>query len=123
MKRKYNEQEVRELRELYVPVFEVAQEWDRQGTLEYQRLRHCSAEYAVFWKGGTKYVLLKSYSTDVAIYDVRYNRVVEYGHFTKTTYQHIAKFRQDMYLQYRVRDVSIPVYYTERVNLELVDWF
>lgn len=123
MKRKYNEQEVQELRDTYVPVFEAAQEQDREGTLKYQRLRSCSAKYAVLWKGGTKYIVLKSYSTIVAIYEVRRNRLVEYGHFTITTYKHIAKFSADMYLQYRVGDVQTPVYYTERVNLELEDWF
>ena len=122
MKRKYNAAEVQEAREQYVPVFEYIDQNGVGTVQDYSRLRHCTAWVGTQVYGDKLYRVLKSYSTIVALYDVQTNTLVEYGHFSSTTYQHISKFRTDMYLEYQVRS-NIPAYHVNRINLEMCDWF
>ena len=122
MKRKYDTAEVQAAREQYVPVFEYIEQNGGRTVQDYSRLRHCTAWVGTQMYGDKLYRVLKSYSTNVALYDVQTNTIVEYGHFTSTTYQHIAKFSSDMYLEYQVRS-NIPAYHVNRINLEMCDWF
>ena len=122
MKRKYNAAEVQAAREQYVPVFEYITQNGGPTVKDYSRLRHCTARVGTLMYGDKLYRVLKSYSTIVALYDVQTNTLVEYGHFSSTTYQHISKFSTDMYLEYQVRS-NIPAYHVNRINLEMCDWF
>ena len=120
MKRKYDTAEVQAAREQYVPVFEYIEQNGGRTVQDYSRLRHCTAWVGTQMYGDKLYRVLKSYSTIVALYDVQTNTLVEYGHFSSTTYQHISKFRTDMYLEYQVRS-NIPAYHVNRINLEMCD--
>ena len=122
MKRNYDTAEVQAAREQYVPVFEYIKQNGGRTVQGYSRLRHCSAWVGTQMYGDKLYRVLKSYSTIVALYDVQTNTIVEYGHFSSTTYHHIAKFSSDMYLEYQVRS-NIPAYHVNRINLEMCDWF
>lgn len=60
----------------------------------------------------TQYIL--SYDTLVGIYEPYYDLLVTFGRYSKTTYQHIRKFRNDY---------SVGGYNCEELNMEYVNWF
>lgn len=82
-----------------------------------KRLRHCTA-YKIYTP--EEYVVLVSYDTVVALYDVQARVIVERGRYSMTTYQHVGKFRYDMWEEYMPTDKPWEI---ERINLELVNWF
>lgn len=61
------------------------------------------------------YGFLRSYNTIVAIYDKKDNTTYVFGRYSRTTYQHVGKFRRIVCNKFRTSDKS--------ENLELVDWF
>ena len=121
MKRKYDAAKVQEAREQYVPVFEYIEQNGGRTVQDYSRLRHCTALVGTLMYGDKLYRVLNSYGTIVALYDVQTNTIVEYGHFTLTTYWHIAEFGSDMCLEYQVRS-NTSAYHVNRINLEMCDW-
>ena len=69
-------------------------------TGERERLLSCSATFATY----DNFVVLRSYNTEVAIFDLRTNTLYDalrmvYG-YTSTSAQHIAKFRNVMRERY-----------------------
>lgn len=74
------------------------------------RVNHCQA-----WFVETKdWIILKSYSTIVAIYCKKVDTLYSVGRFSSTTYQHIRKFRNNY---------CPSSYMTGEMNLELVNWY
>jgi len=82
-----------------------------------KRLRHCTA-YKIYTP--EEYVVLVSYDTVVALYDVHEKIIVERGRYSMTTYQHVGKFRYDMWEEYMPTDKPWEI---KRINLEQVNWF
>ena len=78
---------------------------------EEKRLHKCQAWYKELWDGT---IMLKSYNTVVAVYDVWTDTLVSLGRFSNTTYQHVRKFRND---------ICPNGYNTKEQNLELVNWY
>ena len=91
-----------------------------KNTLEWKRFKTCQACTA-YYHG---YVFLRSYDEIVALYDPSKDLIVEYGHFTNTTYQHIGKWRNYLRMEY-YKHLSGEEYWNSisQVNLELVDWY
>ena len=74
------------------------------------RVHKCQA----WFKDYGVYVALKSYNTIVAIYDKSERILYSFGRYSRTTYQHIRKFRND-YLP--------DMHNTKEVNCEFCNWF
>lgn len=78
------------------------------------RINYCQAWYDEVTRAGRRIILVRSYNTIVAFYDVQSDCLVSLGRFTMTTYQHIRKFRNN-YLP--------NMWKTDEINVELVNWF
>lgn len=89
--------------------------------MDLQRLNKCKAwHHEIHFRDRSfpfdfNVVLLKSYDTVVALYDLETGSLISRGRFSQTTYQHIAKFRKLLIEQGKriQRDA----------NLNLVSWF
>ena len=88
-------------------------QFERVEHYNWKQLNNCTAWYTSLTSG--RYVWLKSYSTIVAVYDKYTNRLVSFGRYSNTTYQHVRKFR-DMLSKASGRVL-------EEHNLELVNWY
>lgn len=79
--------------------------------LNTRRLYHCNAQVCETPYG----YALKSYNTYVAIYSREQKHLVSLGRFSRTSYQHVSKFKK--WLLTSGEDVE------SEDNLELVNWF
>lgn len=88
--------------------------------LDWVRFKTCQA-WTCFYNG---YMFLRSYDEVVALFDYEQGLIVETGHFTCTTYQHIGKWRNYLRMEY-YKHLSGEEYWSSisQVNLELVDWY
>ena len=95
------------------------EEWFYDGGLEYlynawrdteHRVNCCQAWFVTT----PAHMILKSYNTIVAVYDMKTGVLFSIGRFSSTTYQHIRKFRNNY---------CPKMHLTEEHNLELVNWY
>ena len=109
---------VENMRRLYQEPFEDAR--NNMSNLPWTRFKTCQA-WTCFHNG---YAFLRSYNEVVALFDSDQNLIVEYGHFTCTTYQHIGKWRNYLRMEY-YKHLSGEEYWNSisQVNLELEDWY
>lgn len=78
----------------------------------HERLNYCQADicycdYSEFFKCNP--ILLRSYSTFVAVYIPATDRLFVFGYYSATTSQHIAKFRRWLRDNY-CRVLNFPIY-------------
>lgn len=113
-----NAELVKNMRRLYQRYFDDARY--HMNTLEWTRFKTCQA-WTCYFHG---YMFLRSYDEVVALFDESQNLIVEYGHFTSTTYQHIGKWRNYLRMEY-FKHLSGEEYWNSisQVNLELIDWY
>ena len=87
----------------------------------WERINHCNAyyayttsEYNVPNEKWTAYrvVFIKSYNTIVGAFFPEFNALILFGRYSMTTYQHIAKFRNNF--RYQI---------SYEYNMEYVNWF
>lgn len=76
------------------------------------RINKCEAYY--FNRPDSPITLILSYDTIVGGYDKENKILYSFGRYTRTTYSHIRKFRNDY---------TDNGYNTEEHNLELCNWF
>ena len=82
----------------------------------WNRLAKCTAWYREFEVNNRKYVALQSYDTIVALWDDADKVLYSLGRYSRTTYQHISKFRDNV-ISGNYASGTIP-----EENLELVEW-
>lgn len=81
---------------------------------DWERINYCNAFYSNYlYHDYDAFMLVKSYNTIVAIYFPTICLLVSLGRFSRTTYQHIRKFRKNTG---QWRNIT-------EINLELVNWF
>ena len=78
------------------------------------RINYCQAWYKKMTLAKREIIVVKSYDTIVAFYDVETDCLVSLGRYSMTTYQHIRKFRNN-YLPSMCK--------TAEINVEFVNWF
>lgn len=76
-----------------------------------RQVNRCQAWY---YRDRNGDLYLQSYNTLVAVYEVESKTLYSFGRYSRTTYQHVRKFRNN-YLPEGC--------YTNEVNLERVNWF
>lgn len=103
---------VRLARNQYIHVFNKAREETRAYT--WKRIKYNQCWYTDFiCDNNTHYIILKSYNTVVAVYNVSKNKLVEYSKYSTTTSQHVCKFAREMMEIYHIKRSP------ERINLGL----
>lgn len=80
---------------------------DRTERLNYCKADICYCDYSEFFKCSP--ILLRSYSTLVAVYIPTTDRLFVFGYYSTTTCQHIAKFRVWLRNHY-YRVLNFPIY-------------
>lgn len=84
-----------------------------------ERLYHCTAWFSRELDG---IVWLRSYNTVVACYIPAERKVVRFGKYSNTTYQHMRKFRTRMWELYNLARECKP-WDIEEVQCEFENWY
>ena len=107
----------------YEELYVIANSASRVGITFNHRLYHCTAWYSDVIPGDKdSYVFLKSYNTVVAVYLINERKVVRFGKYSNTTYQHMRKFRQAMWLEH-VNALDFSPWDIQEVQCEFVNWY
>ena len=105
-------------RDYYTDAFTHLDQMLAYSQLTWKRLLKCQAWYQELHTRDTielNIIVLKSYGTIVAIYDLENNTLISRGRYSMTTYQHISKFRNMLITSGRK--------VTREHNLNLISWF